>query len=252
MRLCNNAYVEEIIMLKAVFFDLDGTLLPMNEEEFIKVYFKNLFMKVADRGYKFDEFVKVIWNGTFAMYQNDGKRTNDVVFWEVFEKFYGKERLKDKEIFDDFYKNEFKATKSVCKDNDLAKSIVKYAKEKTGICILATNPIFPGVGTQTRMGFVGLEMNDFDFVTVYENSSFCKPNPAYLITLLKKYNLKPEEVIMFGNNDVEDYECAKNAGISCYLVDGFVIKHEDKNINCPIVKMDEVISIIDKEYELRK
>ena len=29
-------------MLKAVFFDLDGTLLPLHEDEFIKYYFETL------------------------------------------------------------------------------------------------------------------------------------------------------------------------------------------------------------------
>ena len=28
--------------IKAVLFDLDGTLLPMNQDKFIEVYFKNL------------------------------------------------------------------------------------------------------------------------------------------------------------------------------------------------------------------
>ena len=32
-------------MLKAILFDLDGTLLPMNEEEFTKGYFKLLCKK---------------------------------------------------------------------------------------------------------------------------------------------------------------------------------------------------------------
>ena len=33
-------------MIKAIFFDLDGTLLPLNERKFAKIYFKTLYKKV--------------------------------------------------------------------------------------------------------------------------------------------------------------------------------------------------------------
>ena len=59
-------------MIKAVFFDLDGTLLPMNEDEFVKYYFGFLCQKVAHLGYDKEELVKVIWAGTKAMIKNDG------------------------------------------------------------------------------------------------------------------------------------------------------------------------------------
>ena len=50
------------------------------------------------------------------------------------------------------------------------------------------------------MSYVGLTFDDFDYVTTYENSHNCKPNPQYFIDLLNKFNLKPSEVILFGNN----------------------------------------------------
>ena len=37
-------------MLKAVLFDLDGTLLPMHESEFIKKYGELLFVKMSKLG----------------------------------------------------------------------------------------------------------------------------------------------------------------------------------------------------------
>lgn len=38
-------------MLKAIFFDLDGTLLPMDENEFAKGYFGLLSNKMEKYGY---------------------------------------------------------------------------------------------------------------------------------------------------------------------------------------------------------
>lgn len=239
-------------MLKAVFFDLDGTLLPMDEEKFIKVYFHLLYEKVKHLGYQEEELIKTIWTGTKLMYINDGSKTNKEVFWDNFVKVYGKENLKHKEIFDDFYLNEFKNTSKICSKNLEASKIIKEAKKLVSYLILSTNPIFPEVGTLTRMSFVDLKKEDFDYITVYENSNFCKPNPNYFKMLLDKFNLKPEEVILFGNNDLEDYVCAKKAGIDCYLVSGCLILHEELKLNPPIIKMDEIIDVIKNEIELRK
>lgn len=231
-------------MLKAVFFDLDGTLLPVDEDKFIKVYFKGLYEKVAEKGYTFDELVKVIWAGTKLMCQNDGKITNEEVFWAYFKSVYGESKLADKVLFDDFYVNEFKQVKAACDENPYAKDIISFCKENSLDVILSTNPIFPYNGTATRMGFVGLKPEDFKYVTAYENSSYAKPNPMYFKDLLEKFNLKPEEVILFGNNEYEDAWCAKQVGIKCILVGDYIIKNPNSNDKYPHIQMSEVINKI--------
>lgn len=233
-------------MIKAVFFDLDGTLLPMDEEEFIKVYFISLYKKVAYLGYEKEKLIKTIWDGTEAMYKNDGTHTNEQVFWNLFKKYYSEDKLKDKEIFDSFYINEFKSTKNVCKDNPLAKEIVNFCKNNLKYTILSTNPIFPYAGTLTRMSFIGLKEDDFDFITAYENSSYCKPNPKYFEFLLNKFNLKADEVILFGNNTIEDAYCAAQVGIKTYLVDGNIIDKKGLLDKFEIIQMNEVIPTIKK------
>ena len=71
-------------MMKAVLFDLDGTLLPMDQDVFIQNYFKRLAVKMAPLGYDADRLIKAVWSGTAAMVGNDGEVTNDVVFWKCF------------------------------------------------------------------------------------------------------------------------------------------------------------------------
>ena len=46
--------------IKTILFDLDGTLLPMDEKEFIKGYFGMLCAKLAPFGYK-PNVSSVIW-----------------------------------------------------------------------------------------------------------------------------------------------------------------------------------------------
>lgn len=54
-------------MLKAVIFDLDGTLLPINEDEFTKGYFSLLCKKLSKFGYEPNELINTVWQGTKSM-----------------------------------------------------------------------------------------------------------------------------------------------------------------------------------------
>lgn len=234
-------------MLKAVFFDLDGTLLPLDEEKFIHIYFKLLCEKLEPLGYDKEELTKVIWSLTKKMYSNDGSMTNEKLFWDNFLKYYGQDKISDRSILDSFYLNEFKQVKSSCEENKFAVEIVKHCKEKGLLVILSTNPFFPRQATLTRMNFVGLLEEHFDYITTYENSSYCKPNPKYFLELLNKFNLKPDEVILFGNNTLEDGECSYMCNIKCYMVGDYIINDKNTTHEFEHIQMNEVIEIIDKE-----
>ena len=166
------------MMIKAVFFDLDGTLLPLNEDKFAKLYFSLLSKKAQTLGYDQEKFLKILLSGTEAMYKNESENTNEEVFWNTFANYYGKDKLKDKPLFDKFYLNEFKLLKEACEKNDLAREIIDYCKKNLKYTLLSTNPLFPYNANLTRMGFVGLKESDFTYITSYENSNCCKPNPT--------------------------------------------------------------------------
>ena len=70
---------------KTILFDLDGTLLPLNQEEFVRNYFGRLAMKMAPHGLEKDTLVKGLMIGMKAMQDNDGQQTNSEAFWKVFE-----------------------------------------------------------------------------------------------------------------------------------------------------------------------
>ncbi len=239
-------------MIKAIFFDLDGTLLPVNEDEFIKIYFHLITEKVSSLGYDANTLTKTIWGGNVAMYQNDGNLTNCEVFWKYFASIYGNEKLKDKEVFDGFYTKEFKELKKVCHENKYVREIIDFCHKNVQYTILSTNPIFPLCATLTRMNFVGLKENDFDYITAYENSHYTKPNPLYFQEIMNKFNLKPNEVILFGNNTLEDGECASKCGIKCYIVGDYIIYAGEHKNDFPIIKMEDVLQTIIKEIEVNK
>lgn len=214
---------------QAVLFDLDGTLLPMDQEQFVKTYFGLLVQKVAPLGYDAKQLIDSIWKGTYAMIQNDGSCMNYDRFWEVFVSIYGEEKLKDKEVFDSFYAHEFQAAKQVCGFNPLSKKIVDACKEK-GRVVLATNPIFPQVATHSRIRWAGLEPDDFEYITTYENSRFCKPNPYYYREILEQRNLDPKKCLMVGN-DVQEDMITMDLGIDTYLITDCLINSKNKDLH---------------------
>ena len=203
---------------KAIFFDLDGTLLPMDMNVFTTGYFKGLAKKLDRYHIGSDKLIKAVWAGTGSMVKNDGKVTNNVLFWKTFEDMTGlSEDVVGADCLD-FYENEFNDAKAYTEDNPLAKEAVRVSREKACIVALATNPLFPMIGQKTRMNWVGLSENDFDIVTSYETDSFCKPNPKYYISLCERLGVKPSECLMIGNDEEEDMYAAFCAGIKGYLV----------------------------------
>lgn len=206
-------------MIKNILFDLDGTLLYMeSQENFIKLYFEALckrFCKELKLSPK--ELTDGVWQGTKDMFFNDGERINKEIFWESFSGACGKDILKYEKDFDDFYNNEFAYAKQATGDNPYAESCVNLLKEKGYRLVLATNPVFPYVATASRIKWAGVNPENFEYITVYDNSSYCKPNPKYYEEILKKLNMKPEECLMIGN-DVDEDMCTAHMGMETYLV----------------------------------
>ena len=88
--------------IKAILFDLDGTLLPMDQNKFVKSYFGLLAQKLAPRGYEPKKLIDGIWAGTAAMVKNDGSSSNETVFWKQFEGLFGPKVREDMPVFDEF------------------------------------------------------------------------------------------------------------------------------------------------------
>ena len=217
-------------MLKAVFFDLDGTLLPMDQDVFVQSYFSKLAQKLAPRGYESKLLIRSIWTGVAAMVANDGSKTNEAAFWDKFAEIYGQSARGDEPLFREFYANEFNQAKEVCGFEPMAAGIVRALKEKGYRVVLATNPIFPAIATENRTRWAGLAPEDFGYCTTYENSSYSKPNPDYYRELLGKLSLRPEEVLMVGNDVAEDM-IAATLGMRVFLLTPCLINKDGSDIS---------------------
>ena len=216
--------------INTVFFDLDGTLLPMDQDIFIKAYLGGLIRTLAPRGYDPKAIGNALWDSTRAMMKNDGRTSNEEVFWRSFCKILGDGVRGEERLLEEFYKSDFQAISKVCGYTPRAKELVERIKAAGLTVVLATSPLFPRVATDSRIRWAGLDPTDFAYVTTYENSKFCKPNPLYYTDLCEKLGLDPREVAMIGN-DVGDDMVAGEVGMDLFLLTDCLINRKDKDIS---------------------
>lgn len=229
--------------IKYVLFDLDGTLLPMDQNAFVAAYFGGIAKHLAPHGYESNQLIDTIWRGTAAMVKNDGKRKNEDAFWELFSEVYGVERLQDMALFEEFYRKHFDAVSSSCGYDPAAAETVRKIKGMGYIVVLATNPIFPAIATEKRMRWAGLHPSDFSFYTTYENARFCKPNPAYYQDILEKLGAEASECLMVGNDVDEDMVAASSIGMKVFLLPKCLLnKHE---IDTTVYPQGDFVSLLD-------
>ena len=230
--------------IKTILFDLDGTLLPMDQDLFVKAYLGYFAKKLAPHGYEADSFYKAMWTGVSAMVKNDGSCTNDEAFWNTFAGIIGEHVGSDLPLFDEYYRNEFQAVKDICGYNPNSAAIVGKLKSAGYRVVLATNLLFPAIATESRIRWAGLEPEDFEYYTVYDNSHYCKPNPAYYQELLDKLGLNAEECLMVGNDADEDM-IAATLGMQVFLLTDSLINKNDKDISVyPHGGFDELLKYL--------
>lgn len=204
--------------IRHILFDLDGTLLPMIQDEFVRFYMPLLAKSYISNGVEVDprEFVSMIWSGYEAMVKNDGTQTNREAFWNYMGDKLPISREKSEELALEFYDGDFNQAICTTRPTPVADQIVKAAKEKGLETYLATNPVFPRCATMNRIRWAGLDARDFKVITTYEDCNFCKPNPEYFRLILEKFNLEPSECLMVGN-DVEEDLTIRTLGVKTYL-----------------------------------
>jgi len=217
-------------MVRTILFDLDGTLLPMDQDVFLQDYFGRLTSRLAQHGYDPKRLMKAVWAGTEAMVRNNGIVTNEEVFWRCMRQIFGQGIMNDVPVFEDFYMTEFPLVRQSCGFNPRAKELIDVLKNEGYRLILATNPLFPAVATRQRIRWAGLSPEDFELVTTYENSRFCKPNPDYYRDILKTIGAEASECMMIGNDVAEDM-VAKRLGMEEYLLTDCLINKTGENID---------------------
>jgi FMN phosphatase YigB (HAD superfamily) len=184
--------------------------------------------------------------GIDAMVNNDGTKTNEQVFWDSFAKILGDGVRNEEAALEEFYCTEFQKISALCGYAEESKQIVDILKAKGVTTVLATNPLFPKIATESRMRWAGLSPEDFKIYTTYEESRFCKPNLNYYEELISEIGLSPEECLMVGN-DVGDDMVAEALGMKVFLLTDCLINKTDRSVEeFPNGNFDKLIRYLEK------
>ncbi len=186
--------------IRAIFFDLDGTLLDNHMEAFLPHYFRRLAARVAHI-LPPDEFIAHLMRASNAMMANDGRATNEEVFAATFYPLARHPRHELEPIFADFYANDFPELRGYTRRKPEARLVVQQAFDLGCDVVIATNPLFPATATEQRLEWAGVADFPYQLVTTYENSRACKPNLFYYEHILESIGHRAEACLMVGDED---------------------------------------------------
>ena len=203
--------------IRAILFDLDGTLLDADMNVFLPRYFELLASSV-DHLIPTDRFVPCLMQASDAMVANDGRGTNVEVFAEAFYPCVGRERADLEPVFLDFYANQFPKLRRYTRRKPEARLVVEAALERGYDVVIATNPLFPAVAIQQRLEWAGVADLPFDRVTTYENSSATKPSLLYYQEICAAIQRPARACLMVGDEDMD--MVAARLGCMTFLVPG--------------------------------
>lgn len=218
-------------MIRVVLFDLDGTLLGMDDARFSACYFSSLYRECFDRTkFSFDEAISAVMDSVKIASSNDASdRTAYEKFYGAFEKKVPGELEVYRQKFERYYETAAydECRKSVSFRPEMAEA-VRELKKKGYLLAVATNPLFPRLAIEKRFRWAGLNSEDFEFITFSEDFHFMKPNLGYYKEILSRFpEVSPSEVMMVGN-DVEEDMIASRLGCDVYLVKDYLISRRKK------------------------
>lgn len=208
--------------LKAVLFDLDGTLLDVEMNEFIPAYVQGLASHFADLSEP-RLFVDTVLAATFALIHDGHEReSNEALFLAAMQRQLGIGAEVFTRRLDDFVDNGLGRLSPMVRPTERARAILRTCFEKNLAVVIATNPVFPRTVIDARLRWGQLQDYDYSLVTSYENSRLCKPHPGYFSDILTHLDLAPEQCLMVGNDTEHDLAAAR-VGIPTFLVETWMI-----------------------------
>ena len=205
-------------MLKAILFDMDGTLIENSMETFLPPYFAALSKKMAHLVAP-EKLIAQLRASTEVMMNNrDAARALADVFAADFYPQVGVPREQLEPVFEDFYAREYRDLRAFTRPVEGARAVIARAFDANLQVVIATGPFFPLTALQQRLEWGGLADFAYAFVTSYETMHACKPHAAYYREIAARLNVAPEECLMIGNDVQMDIVPARKAGMKTFWI----------------------------------
>lgn len=204
-------------MIKAILFDLDGTLTQMDQEEFMRNYIGLLAPRFSHL-IPPEKFGKYVMHSTETMIKEPkDAKTNLQTFFEDFTRVTGLTYTTLWPIFEEFYQNDFPALSCLVKADIEGKRTVESAIQQGYTVAVAANPVMPTLAIEERIRWTGLAPEQFALIPAMENFHFCKPQLGFYEEMAQGLGLSPRECMMVGNHPIEDL-AARQIGMKTFLV----------------------------------
>lgn len=205
--------------IKAILFDLDGTLLEINLDLFISNYLKLLAQSVAHIVSP-KKFIAKILKASEAVEENDGRNTNLEVYSDAFFPLEGHKREEIEPYFDKFYEKDFSKLRQFTRRKPEARTVIKTAFDKGYEVVIATTPLLPLTAIEQRLEWAGCSPTDFPYrlITTIENSRATKSvtNLNYYEQILEIINQPAQSCLMVGDEDKD--MIAGELGMQTFLI----------------------------------
>ncbi len=237
-------------MTTHILFDLDATLLPMEQTAFLGGYFRSLAAFMAPHGFDPNALIAGVNAGVASMLANDGAKTNEKAFWNAFQDALpSRDLAADMPLFEDYYKTVFPTLRRFSFENPLISPTINALSRKYRL-VLATNPVFPRIAVEERLRWANIDPTLFDLITTYENIGFAKPNPSYFTEIAARLGIRPCDCLMVGNDVSDDILPAIAAGMETYLITDCLIN--EKNYDISALQKGDFATFAAKFVDLHK
>lgn len=209
-------------------FDLDGTVLPMDFDMFMELYFYNIgeyFKEIIEP----EKLVKNILECTEKMVRTNNGIKNEEVFMDHFDSLLDGSVEQYKPMFYEFYNTTFEKVKASTHKSKYMRKSIDILKEKGYRVVLATNPLFPMVANHHRIRWAGFEPSEFEYISSFEDNSYCKPHLEYYKEVLESINKDADNCYMVGNDVFDDLSSGK-LGIETYLITNHLLNKHNQEV----------------------
>jgi beta-phosphoglucomutase-like phosphatase (HAD superfamily) len=211
--------------VRAVLFDLDGTLLDIEVPSFLGRYFKALGATV-EQHFPGRGLMTAILEATDAMQLPHPGRTNRDVFYEDFLTRTGVDLAEHWSVFEEFYREQFPLLGDGYGPKKGARRAIETATALGLGVVVATQPIFPRSAIEHRLAWAGLADMGLGHITTYEIMHACKPLPDYFREAAAMVGADVHDCVMVGDDRTNDMAAA-DIGMRTFYVGDSPGTHAD-------------------------